>query len=292
MTGKGWRYFKLISMLLVAAAMSCAFCIAGTDETRFWVMLAIVSFVSLAYLALFLRCEKNLHSFVSEMESQLNLTERDSLYKFPAPAVITDGDGIIIWFNAAFVEQFGYSDAYGVHLSRIIDIDLSAAASKLDTVVEYHSGHYRVRALTTEKRDESDLPVSHLTLLYFQDISELMELKNEFSRSRNWVAMILIDSYDELFAKVKDSDRAHITMQIDKLAESFIEEHNGLLKKVASDRYFAMISEEELVKLEEQQFKSVIDKAHQIVVSEHNPVTLSIGIGRGGANLRESEEMA
>lgn len=292
MTGKGWRYFKLISMLLVAAAMSCAFCIAGTDEVKFWVMLAIISLVSLAYLALFIRCERNLHSFVSEMESQLNLTERDSLYKFPAPAVITDSDGIIIWFNAAFVKQFGFADAYGVHLSKIIDIDLSSATEKLDTVVEYHSGHYCVRALTTEKKDESDMPVSHLTLLYFQDISELMRIKSEYARSRNWVAMILIDSYDELFAKVKDSDRAHITMQIDKLTEGFIEEHNGLLKKVASDRYFAIISEDELLKLEEQQFKPIIDKAHQIVVADHNPVTLSIGIGRGGATLRESEEMA
>ena len=32
MTGRGWRLFKLVSMLLVAAAVSCAFSLAGTDE--------------------------------------------------------------------------------------------------------------------------------------------------------------------------------------------------------------------------------------------------------------------
>ena len=292
MTGRGWRLFKLVSMLLVAAAVSCAFSLAGTDEVKFWSMLAVVCLISLAYIALFIRCEQNLHSFVSEMESQLNLTERDSLYKFPAPALIVDSDGIIIWFNKAFTEQIHASDAYGVHLSQIIDIDLSTTFSKIDTVVEYNAGHYRIRAVTTEKKDESNTPVSELTLLYFQDVSELIDVKNEYARSRNWVAMLLIDSYDELFAKVKDSDKAHITMQIDKLAESFIEEHNGLMKKISSDRYFAIISENELIKLEEEKFKSILDKVHQILVAEHTPVTLSIGIGRGGSNLRESEEMA
>lgn len=292
MTGKGWRLFKLISMLLVAASVSCAFCLAGKDEVKFWMMLGIISVISLAYLALFLQLEKNLHSFVSEMESQLNLTERDSLYKFPAPALIVDGDGIIIWFNKAFTEQIHPADAYGVHLSKIIDIDLVPTFAQLDTVVEYRSGHYRVRAVTTSKKDENHAPVSELTLLYFQDISELISIKNEYAKSRNWVAMILIDSFEELFAKVKDSDKAHVTMQIDKLVESFMESHNGLLKKVSADRYFAVISEEELEKLEEDQFKSVLDEAHKIIVSDHTPVTLSIGVGRGGANLKESEDIA
>ena len=35
MTGRGWRLFKLVSMLLVAAAVSCAFSLAGMDEVKF-----------------------------------------------------------------------------------------------------------------------------------------------------------------------------------------------------------------------------------------------------------------
>lgn len=292
MTGKGWRLFKLISMLLVVAALSCAFAVAGTSELKFWTMLAIVSFVSIAYLALFLRFEKNIHSFVSEMEAQLNLTERDSLYKFPAPALIVDSDGIIIWFNKAFTEQIHSADAYGVPLSRIIDIDLERAVRTKDNVVEYLSGHYRISAVATEKKDENNSPVSQLTLLYFQDISELVSMKEEFLKSRNWVTLLLIDNYDELFSKVKDSDKAHITMQVDKLVESFIESRGGLLKKLSSDRYFAILSDEMITELEKDQFKPILDAARQISVTEHNPVTLSIGIGRGGDSLRASEEMS
>lgn len=292
MTGRGWRLFKLISVLLVISAMSCVFTLASFDELKFWMTLGLVSIISLAYLWLFARLEKNLHSFVSEMESQLNLTERDSLYKFPAPALIVDSDGIIIWFNKAFTEQIHSADAYGVHLSKIIDIDLESSFEQMDRVIEYNTGHYRVRAVTTSKTDENHTAVSELTLLYFQDITELITIRSEYERSRDHAAFIIIDSFEEMFSKVKDSEKAQITLQIDKLVEGFAEVHNSVLKKMSSDRYFVVLREEELVRLENEQFKSLIDEAHKILVSDHTPVTLSMGVGRGGNDLRESENMA
>ena len=231
--------------------------------------LGLVSIISLAYLWLFARLEKNLHSFVSEMESQLNLTERDSLYKFPAPALIVDSDGIIIWFNKAFTEQIHSADAYGVHLSKIIDIDLESSFEQMDRVIEYNTGHYRVRAVTTSKTDENHTAVSELTLLYFQDITELITIRSEYERSRDHAAFIIIDSFEEMFSKVKDSEKAQITLQIDKLVEGFAEVHNSVLKKMSSDRYFVVLREEELVRLENEQFKSLIDEAHKILVSDH-----------------------
>lgn len=292
MTGKGWRMFKLISMLLVVSAAASAFCIAEYNETKFWLMLGIISIIALVYLALFLMFEKNIHSFVSEMESQLNLTERDSLYKFPAPALIVDREGIIVWFNKAFTEQIYSEDAYGVQLDSIISIDLEQTFSQKDVVIEYRSGHYRITAVTTEKHDENNIPVSELTLLCFEDISDYIAVRSDYENSLTRVMMILIDSYDELFSKVKDSDKAHITMQIDKLIESFLEEHNGILKKIAPDRFFALISEDELKVLEEEQFRSILEKAKTITVDDHTPITVSIGIGRGGGTLPESETMA
>ncbi|MGN0666020.1 MAG: DHH family phosphoesterase [Huintestinicola sp.] len=292
MTGKGWRLFKLVSMLLIVASVSSAFAVEPYSEVRFWTLLGITACVALAYLYLFLQFEKNLHSFVSEMESQLNLTERDSLYKFPAPALIVDSDGIIIWFNKAFTDEIYSAEAYGVPLNRIIDIDLEKTFSSIDEVVEYRTGTYRVCAVTTEKHDDNSRLSSELTLLYFQDVTELIQATGRFELSRMWVMLILVDSYEELFSKVKDSDKSHITMLIDKMLETFVEEHSGIVKKLSADRYFAVISEEELRKLEDEQFKVILEKAKTITVADHTPVTVSIGIGRGGETLPESEKMA
>ena len=60
------------------------------------------------------------------------------------------------------------------------------------------SEKYRVSAVTTEKHDTntSDV-VTDLTLLYFEDISEYVRLEDEYERSRMWVMLIMIDSYEE-----------------------------------------------------------------------------------------------
>lgn len=301
MTGRGWRAFKLVSMLLVVSALGCAYLISPYDETMFWTMVIVVSLVSIAYLALFRQSEKNLHSFVSEMESQLNLTERDSLYKFPAPALIIDSEGTILWFNKAFTDKIHSEDAYGTNINKLIDIDASLLTSDTkDNIVEYNSGRYRIIAVTTEKRDErkddrkddGDLHISDLTLLYFQDMTEFLEIKSRYENEKAHIMMIMIDNLEDLLSNSKDSDKGHVTMQIDRLVEDFVESHHGVVRKNASDRYFAVICDEEIEKLEQEQFRSIIEKAHDIQISGHACVTLSVGIGRGGADLSESEDMA
>lgn len=295
MKGKRWKAFRLVSMLLVLAAFVCA--IAGEESVNsasLWTKLGIISSVSIAYLVLFIASTRNLHSFVSSMESQLDITERDSLYKFPAPAVIVDTDGIIIWYNKAFSEEiYSSDDAYGVDISRIIDIDMTETKENKDVTIEYMSGKYRVSAVTTEKHDSiSDTTVAELTLLYFEDISDYVRLEEEYERSRMWVMMIMIDSYEELFNNVKDSDKSHITMQIDRLMEGIMEESSGIIRKISSDRFLAVIEEAPLQKLIDDQFRSILEKVREISVNDKNYVTVSIGVGHGGKTLAESENMA
>ncbi|MBQ7989664.1 MAG: DHH family phosphoesterase [Oscillospiraceae bacterium] len=291
MTGKGWRLFKVVSVMLVVSALVCGYLLSTYNSVLAWIMLLVVALISIAYLTLFLQSEKNLHSFVSEMEAQLDMTISDSLEKFPAPALIIDEEGTIIWFNKAFSEKIHPEDSYGQKITKLIDIDLDKLTDDSDSV-EFDSGDYRIIATTTEKTDDDDTPISRLTMLYFQDISEMKEISRRYMDERVYVTMIMIDNLEEMLSNSKDSDKGHITMQIDRLIENFIDEHNGVVRKNATDRYFAMLADEEVRKLEDEQFHSILDKAHEIMISEHYPVTLSVGIGKGGANIAESEELA
>ncbi len=292
MTGKGWRLFKLISMLLVLSALGCAYVLSSYDSTKCWIMLIIVSLVSISYLLLFRQSEKNLHSFLSEMEAQLDLTISDSLEKFPAPALIIDEAGTIIWFNKAFSEKIHPEDSYGQNIKKLIDIDLDELLANADKATEFDSGNYRIIAASAERDDNDDGISTRLTMLYFQDISEMLDVKRRYIDERVYVTMIMIDNLDEMLSNSKDSDKGHITMQIDKLIEDFIDDHGGVVRKNATDRYFAMLADAEIRHLEEEQFHSILDRAHEIMISEHYPVTLSIGIGKGGSTIAESEELA
>lgn len=291
MTGKRWLAFKCVSMLLVVVALASAFSVAEVDEVKFWTLLCITALTALSYLVLFAASQKNLHKFVTEMESQLNLTERDSLYKFPAPAIIVDSEGIIIWYNIAFSEQVYGGDAFGLHLSKIIDIDLEKAMSNKNVTVDYQTSHFKISAVTTDKRDAESKLISSLTLLYFEDISDYITLETKLNNLRPSIMLISIDSYDELLSGEKDSEKSHILIQIEKLLETYLELHHGIMRKISSDKFFAVIEDRYVNDMIEDRFK-VIDEVRNIPVSGKAPVTLSIGVGMGSVDLSESELFA
>ena len=291
MTGKRWLAFKCVSMLLVVVALASAFSVAEVDEVKFWTLLCITALTALSYLVLFAASQKNLHKFVTEMESQLNLTERDSLYKFPAPAIIVDGEGIIIWYNIAFTEQVYGGDAFGLHLSKIIDIDLEKAMSNKNVTVDYQTSHFKISAVTTDKRDAESKLISSLTLLYFEDISDYITLETKLNNLRPSITLISIDSYDELLSGEKDSEKSHILIQIEKLLETYLELHHGIMRKISSDKFFAVIEDRYVNDMIEDKFR-VIDEVRNIPVSGKAPVTLSIGVGMGSVDLSESELFA
>lgn len=291
MTGKRWTAFKMVSLLLVVVALACAFSLYEVNEVRFWTLLAITALTALAFLTLFYASQKNLHRFVTEMESQLNLTERDSLYKFPAPAIIVDSDGIIIWYNIAFTEQVYGGDAFGLPIAKLFGIDLKKALENKNTTVNYETGNFRISAVTTEKRDSDSELISDLTLLYFDDISDYINLESRFNDIRPAVIMISADNYDDILSNEKDSEKANITIRIDKLLESYFEEHNALLKKLSGDRFIAIAEERDLNGMIDDKFK-ILEKVRGVAVTGKSAITLSVGVSMGTGSILDTEREA
>lgn len=291
MTGKRWTAFKMVSLLLVVVALACAFSLYEVNEVRFWTLLAITALTALAFLTLFYASQKNLHRFVTEMESQLNLTERDSLYKFPAPAIIVDSDGIIIWYNIAFTEQVYGGDAFGLPIAKLFGIDLKKALENKNTTVNYETGNFRISAVTTEKRDSDSELISDLTLLYFDDISDYINLESRFNDIRPAVIMISADNYDDILSNEKYSEKANITIRIDKLLESYFEEHNALLKKLSGDRFIAIAEERDLNGMIDDKFK-ILEKVRGVAVTGKSAITLSVGVSMGTGSILDTEREA
>ncbi len=291
MTGKRWGYFRLVSMLLVVVSLASAFTVLKYDSNYFWLLLGITALTALAYLVLFSAAQKNLHHFVSEMESQLNITERDSLYKFPAPAVIVDKEGTVIWYNLAFTEQVADRDIFGINISDIIEIDLEKTRANKNVTVDYMSSHYKVSAVTTEKRDVNSDTTSELTLLYLQDISDYVILENEFGRIRPAVIMIQIDNYEDTISKEKESEKSHIMIEIEKLLENYFESCSGIIKKITSDKFIGIVENQGLEQMVSDKFK-ILENVRSISAGDKTPITLSIGIGKNADTVADSEKQA
>ncbi|MCI7766692.1 MAG: DHH family phosphoesterase [Oscillospiraceae bacterium] len=294
MAGNSRNLFKLVSMLLVAASLYSAFGSLRGGEVRFWISLCVTSLIGIAYLILFLDNEKELLKAKKDAEVPPIPDDNSKVNRFflnncPFPAIIIDEEGRLLKKTSGASEIFP-EFREGEKLSDCPAAErLNYQPDEDQLLRDFEWSHYLVSKLTAPNTEEAG---KSFTLLCFRDMRELDSLKDQAEDSRNYVAMLIIDCYDELFSKVSDSEKAQITMKIDKLFEGFIERHNGLLKKIDEDHYFAIISEKEIKALEEEKFSSVLDEAHKITVSGRFPVTVSMGIGRGGSSLRESEELA
>ncbi len=128
-------------------------------------------------------------------------------------------------------------------------------------------------------------------LLYFIDVTEMDKEAALYRKTRPSVMLIVLDNYNELMQKAKESEKSRILSAVDTLLEEFSSQMtNSFIKRYDDEQYMMVVEEEHLEKIIESRF-SVLDDVRKIDTGGY-PVTLSIGIGRGEDTLAESEASA
>ena len=209
-----------------------------------------------------------------------------SVHSFPMSAVIIDSAGRIVWTNGKFTEEFPDCCEYGMELSNITDIPPADFFTDDGITVRYKDSVYKVFARIPDENEAKEL-----TLLFFKNITDITALETEKKLSQPVVILFMVDGYEELISGCLESEKAHVSVQIDKLLEDFAGQTTGVLRKNASDRFIAVIEERHLQEILRNKVE-ILDKAREIFVNDRLNVTMSIGIGRTGKTLKESEQFA
>ncbi len=127
-----------------------------------------------------------------------------------------------------------------------------------------------------------------LFVAYFINDTVLKTEALEYRATRPAVLHIMVDTYDEVLKDLKDSEKAALTGEIDRVFEDFID--GTTLLRISSSRYLAVMEERHLAEVVAGKF-AVLDRMREIG-NENGVVTLSVGVGRGGATFAECEKMA
>jgi len=283
---KSGLVFKLALFALGINALASSMIAFKKHSPLSW-MFIVNTLVALAVIIIqVLIAQKNISKYILKMNKDIAITEKESLYYFPAPTIIIDENNTIVWNNKSFEEKiFSDKEAYGEHLTSIIDIDVSKLYTKNGTVIKIDGRYYR--GVATRPQDKH----VNLSMVYFEDISQFKALEKEHFLSRPSVVLIIIDNYEDLLQNVKESEKAHILVQLEKLLENFMDKTSGILRRISNDRFISVIEERHLQEMLDRRF-DILDKARAIMVNDRLCVTLSIGVGRGGQTLFESELFA
>lgn len=228
----------------------------------------------------------NIHTYISEVSQSLDTSNKDALNNIPVPAVTVSEQGEIIWYNESFREIILLgADAQGVKLPRVFkgfDDTWLEAGNNFEIKKEKKVYTVSVGAHQINGADQF--------VLYFNDITNLKKIENNYNVSRPSVLLIVFDNEEELL-KVRENERVRVISAVESLLGKWVENYNCISRINARDRSFIMIEEQYLEKIISSRF-SVLTDARKIVIEGGNPVTLSIGVGRGGANFSECEYWA
>lgn len=274
-----------VSALVVALVIIQGY-IYTKDINVFWVSAPFVVLIGGFAIGKLIQVTRKTFQYYARIDDELESKMHMSVHSFPMSAVIIDSAGRIVWTNGKFTEEFPDCCEYGMELSNITDIPPADFFTDDGITVRYKDSVYKVFARTPDEDEAKEL-----TLLFFKNITDITALETEKKLSQPVVILFMVDGYEELISGCLESEKAHVSVQIDKLLEDFAGQTTGVLRKNASDRFIAVIEERHLQEILRNKVE-ILDKAREIFVNDRLNVTMSIGIGRTGKTLKESEQFA
>lgn len=250
------------------------------------VLLAVSICGTIVVLVMAIISSNMLKKYIMKTTAQITKTEKESLYNFPAPVVIIDEKKQIIWVNKEFDSAVLKEEtAYRLYIGDLAQFDFEKLYSPKGNIINLNDKFYRVRAI------ENDSNETTLSMVYFNEITDYVELDFEYNQSRPSVMLVAVDNYEDLLQNLRESEKANVYAELEKLMEAFFDSTTGVVRKLSATQFLVVLEYRYLKKMVDSRFQ-ILDKAREIAVGERSTVTLSIGVGLGGKTLAESAEFA
>ncbi|MEG0762506.1 MAG: DHH family phosphoesterase [Oscillospiraceae bacterium] len=280
------RRLFTVDMLLLILGVTCAvLCCALAISNPYYFIPVLIVLLIIAVIIFF-----NVRRLRSALSKALygsgfeNSETRFSLTELKIP-VLALSDKNIVWYNNTFLHNIlDDKDACLLPISKLIPgFDMLKISEEEGQ--DLFIGEHRFTIYGGGGKSDTGLFVA-----YFIDNTVLKAEAAEYKASRPCVLIVTVDTYDEILKELKESERAHIAGEIDLVLERFIAKTSGFLRRTSASRYIAVVEERNLQDIESAKF-DLLDTVRAIG-DENVAVTLSIGVGRGGKNMHECEEMA
>lgn len=271
--------FKVIfSLLLIFVAVTCYFSVPAAIVEG---LLVAVAF--LFYKRGLRKRRREIRRYVETLAFQADNASKSTMVNFPLPVVIMRLDtGEVVWENEGFESMVGGPISYDAHITEIVPgFDTRwLMENKPCCPFDVQVGERKYNVYGNLVMEPGDSAVGILATLFWVDITEFSELREKYRRTRPVVGIFLIDSHEELFKNISESEQSIITAEIDSRLSGWFKNTGGVFRKMERGRYLTVFESGALLEMIADKF-SIVESMHEVKNSEGIPATLSIGIGKG-----------
>ena len=281
--GFGWFFVFLFGFAAAAAAMH-QYILAGVE-------LAIAVAVLIGYIVHHNYRRKELQRYLHRVLEK-NTAAEGGQPPFPMVAIRLADSGII-YANDIFTKLTGFRDT--LVEKRIGDILpgfstewLSSGKSEYSYDVTLADRRYRVYGTMIFAEDPQ---ATRLAVLYFTDLTELYQVRDEYIRSRPVVSIILVDNYEELIKNLTEAAISTLNAKINDAITKWTEPYHGLLRRMERNRFLFVFEKRDLKQAIDEKF-SLLEDVHEITSPSGIAASISFGIGVDAECFEEGYEFA
>ncbi len=279
--------FVITAILLGASCAVSAFMLNEYSQEKCIISIIMSVVFMAALIAEIIIYQKSSIRRIAELNDAVNIAGNKVLYYAENPVVILGDKYEILWCNREFDTQIMKDDdAFGCDIGKALGVDMKMLLAESIAKTEYNNRIYKITCVPIGAENKN------LIYLSFTDITEFVELFNKYKRTRPVVALLVIDNCEDVLQNFKESEKAQVSAAIETLLEKFMSKTTGVLRKLGSYKFIAVIEEQHLNEIIGEKF-NILDSARNITVgNKSNIITFSIGVGRGGETLEENEGYA
>lgn len=225
----------------------------------------------------------NVSSAVKGAKKVLSAEDEISLGEFPLPVAVVAPYGDIVWANTAFAAGLCGGESYmGEDILKFIyPKTIRQIAGEKGTSISYGDNEYTVYGIKTE----------NCHILYFIDDTYYKRINREYRDKKPVVCLAVFDNREEIARGSVGGEDSRINAEVEAAVRNWgINEMGGFMRKLDSSRYLVVTDESHIEKAKQKRFQ-VLDYVREIK-SPTMSATISIGVGRGAADVAESERYA
>lgn len=234
---------------------------------------------------------RELQNYIQKAVDAANKTT-GAVTPFPAVVIRLD-DGMIVHANDSFIKMTEFSDVLSNHnidefLPDFTTDWLLAGKTEYAEEMTFEKRRYRVHGMQLNPAETDAIP---LAILYFTDLTELYQVRDEYIRSRPVVGIVLVDNYDELTRNMTEAAVSAMNSRINNTILRWVQNYHGLLRRLEKNRFLLVFEKRDLKHAMETKF-SVLEDIHDITSPSGLTASLSLGLGVEGTSFEEGYEFA
>lgn len=280
------RTVTLLAAIAVLVAISALF----SPAVAFGELLLLLLIV-LYYTVLAVGRKGRLGHYLDTLMNDLSVATRRSLLDVPLPVTILRKTGEILWANDKFGEIAGTSAIFGRRIEdfsrnfNIRAVDKEKLYEGFDAEIGEHL--FRVYGIFAKTEQGGE----QMLVLYWTDQTALRESVERYEQTRPAVAIVMIDSFDEIVQTLSENDKATLVSRVENYVAAWTAEAHGVFRAIDRGKYLFICEKQYLDQYIAAKF-DILDSVRDITLQNRMPISISIGFGVDGATLEENHEFA